>query len=112
MTTYVHPKNKNFTISDTPGYGTADVPMDTFLKIVDLSKFDYSFICFNPVLRHADLSLEEKLQKKNIPFSLIRTKLYIDFGETAIDTRINIVNKIRESLTDLINKKNKLTQNC
>lgn len=105
--TYSHYKQKRFTVTDMPGYGTLTIPQDEFLKRVKLSEFDYCLIFFETVLKTDDAWIATKLLEMKIPFSLVRTKLdlFLDQVKQEKQDANKAVTNLRR---DLENSKNQL----
>ncbi|VDI62812.1 Hypothetical predicted protein, partial [Mytilus galloprovincialis] len=77
MTEYKHPKNKNITFSDMPGFGTIQMPTEKFTSEFgpQLHTFDFFFIFLDTVIMEGDLWLVKHLQGYGTPYCLVRSKI-------------------------------------
>ena len=105
ITEYKHPANENIIFCDVPGL-SMKFDKSKFQKMVKLSSYNYIFLFFDSVLSVDDEWLMVQIQKKRIPFCLVRSKVDNDvksdkgitFGEK--DTLLKIRQRIKDSLSD------------
>ena len=106
ITEYQHPVNENIIFCDVPGL-SMKFDKSKFQKMVNLSSYNYIFIFFESVLTEDDGWLMVQIQKKNIPFCLVRSKVDSDVnsdkgrkvGEKG--TLLKIRQRIKYSLSDI-----------
>jgi len=55
-----------------------------FLKMVNLSSYNYIFIFFEPILTEDDEWVTIQIQEKGIPFCLVRPKVDKDVESTSL----------------------------
>ena len=100
---YEHPLNKNIIYCDLPGL-SLKFNKCKFLKMVNLSSYNYIFIFFESVLTEEDEWLTVQIQEKGIPFCLVRSKVDKDV-ESYKGRQIGekgVLLKIREKIKDSI----------
>ena len=74
ITEYKHPVNENIILFDVPGL-SMKFDKSKFQKMVNLSSYNYILLIFESVLTQDDEWLMAQMQKKSIPFCLVRTKV-------------------------------------
>ena len=105
ITEYKHPVNENIIFCDVPGL-SMKFNKSKFQKMVKLSSYNYIFLFFESVLTVDDEWLMVQIQKKRIPFCLVRSKVDNEvnsdkgrkFGEKG--TLLKIRQTIKDSLSD------------
>ena len=105
ITEYKHPVNENIIFCDVPGL-SMKFNKSKFQKMVKLSSYNYIFLFFESVLTVGDEWLMVQIQKKRIPFCLVRSKVDNEvnsdtgrkFGEKG--TLLKIRQTIKDSLSD------------
>ena len=98
---YKHPLNENIIFCDLPGL-SMKFNKRKFLKMVNLSSYNYIFIFFEPVLTEDDEWVTVQIQEKGIPFCLVRSKVDKDVESTEgrqIGEK-GVLLKIREKIKD------------
>ena len=85
VTSYCHPKYKNFILSDLPGLGTPDFPQEEYLKKVGFEKFDFFLILCYQRFTENDVWLAREVKKHNKQYFFVRTKIDIDVKNDAED---------------------------
>ncbi|XP_076081794.1 uncharacterized protein LOC143052611 isoform X1 [Mytilus galloprovincialis] len=110
-TPYFHPDNNQIVFWDLPGVGTLEFPKDTYIKEMELHKYDYFFVFFDTVLQEDDLWLAKQLIKMKKPFCLVRSKVDKDVKKglkNGIDEKtvyVNLRTKTFKSLNTHIHLK-------
>ncbi|CAG2202330.1 unnamed protein product [Mytilus edulis] len=110
-TPYFHPDNNQIVFWDLPGVGTLEFPKDTYIKEMELHKYDYFFVFFDTVLQEDDLWLAKQLIKMKKPFCLVRSKVDKDVQiglKNGIDEKtvyVNLRTKTFKSLNTHIHLK-------
>ena len=105
ITEYKNPRNENIIFCDVPGL-SMKFDKSKFQKMVNLSSYNYIFLFFESVLTEDDGWLMAQIQKKGIPFCLVRSKVDSEVnskqgrkvGEKG--TLLQIRQKIQDSLAD------------
>lgn len=105
ITEYKHPVNENIIFCDVPGLSMKFNKLK-FQEMVNLTSYNYIFLFFESVLTEDDGWLMVQMQKKGIPFCLIRSKvdneINSDNGRKVGEkgTLLQIRQTIKDSLAD------------
>jgi GTP-binding protein EngB required for normal cell division len=83
-TVYKYPGNKNITLHDLPGIGTAEFPKNEYEEKMGLHKYDY-FLLFVRNIEENDTELAKIFKKIEKPFCFVRSKLDADIENAKND---------------------------
>mmetsp|Transcript_32055 Transcript_32055/g.91440 ORF Transcript_32055/g.91440 Transcript_32055/m.91440 type:complete len:457 (-) Transcript_32055:162-1532(-) len=98
---YPFPGQPQVRLWDLPGAGTTAVPSETYVQDMGLRYFDRVLICTAGRFTTMEVSLRAELEKHNVPFCMVRTKVDIDcwnnFEDNKRDEKTTLA-EIREDL--------------
>ena len=106
ITEYKHPVNENIIFCDVPGL-SMQFNKSKFQKMVNLSSYNYIFLFFESVLTEDDEWLMVQIQKKSIPFCLVRSKVdsEVNSNKGRKVSEKGTLLKIRETIKDSLSDK-------
>ncbi|CAG2224200.1 unnamed protein product [Mytilus edulis] len=100
---YKHPKNKNITFWDMPGFGSMEMTVENFSNKFgsDLNTYDYFFIFIDTVIMEGDLWLVKIIKGYGTPYCFMRSKLDEDIkkGRTKEEIRQKLERSIQANST-------------
>ena len=105
ITEYKHPLNENIIFCEVPGL-SMKFNQSKFQKMAKLSSYNYILLFFESVLTVDDEWLMAQIQKKGIPFCLVRSKVDNEVNSNKgrkvgeKDTLLQIRQTIKDSLSD------------
>lgn len=100
-TKYPFPGQPQVCLWDLPGSGTAAVPSETYVQDMGLRYFDKVLICTAGRFTETEIKLREELERHEVPFFMVRTKVDIDIVNNKEDNgkEENVtLHQIREDL--------------
>ena len=106
ITEYKHPLNENIIFCEVPGL-SMKFNQSKFQKMAKLSSYNYILLFFESVLTVDDEWLMVQIQKKGIPFCLVRSKVDNEVNSNKgrkvgeKDTLLQIRQTIKDSLSDI-----------
>ncbi|XP_053392358.1 T-cell-specific guanine nucleotide triphosphate-binding protein 2-like [Mercenaria mercenaria] len=79
---YPHPKYSNLVFWDIPGVNSTTFPQGTYLRDIDINKYDFFLICSETRFKECDIWLANEIEKLRKHFYFIRTKIDQDLRNT------------------------------
>jgi len=105
--TYHHPTHQNLIFYDLPGVGTPTFPRETYLKKIEIEKYDIFIIITAGRFMENDCWLAQEAEKRKKHFYFVRTKIDRDvdsdrrqFGRREHETVFEIREATKESLRE------------
>lgn len=102
-TMYPFPGQPQVRLWDLPGAGTAAVPSETYVQDMGLRYFDKVLICTAGRFTSTEVALRAELERHDVPFLMVRTKVDIDVWNNHEDNGLDekaTVAQIRDDLKD------------
>jgi len=72
---YPHPTHKNLLLFDLPGVGTRKFPKESYLKEIDIGRFDFFLVLSESRFTENDMWIAKEISKRGQKFYFVRTKI-------------------------------------
>lgn len=97
-TAYEFPGEPRVRLWDLPGAGTEAFPLETYIQTMGLRYFDRVIIVSAGRFTSTEVALKAELERKGVPYVMVRTKVDIDVANNLEDNRLAEADTIAQML--------------
>lgn len=103
-TVYCFPGQPRVRLWDVPGAGTQAVPSDAYVQRMGLRYFDRVVIVSAGRFTQMEVELQAELERHEVPFYMVRTKVDIDIWNNREDNNANEADTLKQIREDVLQK--------